>query len=136
MSSGVMKPVPASDWASPIVVVPKKDGRIWVCGDYKVTINPSLVVDTHPLPNLQELFASLAGGGDKFTKLDLSQAYQQMQLHSLSKELVTINTHKGLFRYTTLPFGVAPAPAIFQRAMNSIFQGIPRVHCYIKDILI
>lgn len=74
--------------------------------------------------------------GDKFTKLDLLQAYQQMQLHLLSKELVTINTHKGLFCYTRLPFGVASAPAIFQRAMDSILQGIPRVNCYIDDILI
>ena len=62
VSSGVLEPVPASDWASPIVVVPKKDGRIQLCGDYKVTINSLLVVDTRPLPKPQELFASLAGG--------------------------------------------------------------------------
>ena len=56
-----------------------------------------------------------------------------MQLHPLSKELVTINIYKGLFHYTRLPFGVASAPAI---TMDSILQGIPRVHCYIDDILI
>lgn len=62
VSSGVLEPVPAHDWASPIIVVPKKDGIIRLCGDYKVTINPLLVLDSHPLPNPQELFASLAGG--------------------------------------------------------------------------
>ena len=132
---GILEPVNSSEWAAPIVVVPKKDGRLRICGDYKVTINPSLKIDTHPLPKPQELFASLAGG-KLFTKLDLSQAYQQMRLDDSSKELVTINTHKGLFRYTRLPFGVASAPAIFQRAMDNIMQGIPRVHCYIDDILI
>ena len=74
------------------VVVPKKDGHIRLCGDYKVTINPLLTIDSHPLPKPQELFASLAGG-ERFTKLDLSQAYQQMRLDQRSKELVTINTH-------------------------------------------
>ena len=82
----------ACEWASPIVVVPKKDGHIRLCGDYKVTINPLLTIDSHPLPKPQELFASLAGG-ERFTKLDLSQAYQQMRLDQRSKELVTINTH-------------------------------------------
>lgn len=78
-------------------MVPKKDGTIQICGDYKVTVNPSLAIDIHPIPTPQELFASLAGG-QKFTKLDLSQAYQQLLLDDKSKELVTINTHKGLFR--------------------------------------
>ena len=116
-------------------MVPKKEGNIRICGDYKVTVNPALAVDIHPIPKPQELFASLAGG-EKFTKLDLSQAYQQLLLDEKSKELMTINTHKGLFRYTRLPFGVASAPAIFQRTMDSILQGIPRVCCYIDDILI
>ena len=135
VEKGVLEPVHASEWASPIVVVPKKDGCIRLCGDYKVTINPLLTIDSHPLPKPQELFASLAGG-ERFTKLDLSQAYQQMRLDQRSKELVTINTHKGLYRYTRLPFGVASAPAIFQRAMDNILQGIPRVQCYIDDILV
>ena len=131
----ILEPVRTSEWATPIVVVPKKEGNIRICGDYKVTVNPALAVDIHPIPKPQELFASLAGG-EKFTKLDLSQAYQQLLLDEKSKELMTINTHKGLFRYTRLPFGVASAPAIFQRTMDSILQGIPRVCCYIDDILI
>jgi len=75
-------------------------------------------------------------GGKKFTKLDLKHAYQQMQLEDNVKDLVTINTHKGFYQFTRLPFGIASAPALFQRAMDTILQGIPHVLCYIDDILI
>ena len=132
---GVIEKVDHSDWASPIVPVPKRDGKVRVCGDFKVTINCTLEVDKYPLPKPADLFATLAGG-KKFTKLDLSQAYQQLPLEEKSRKLVTVNTHRGLFRYTRLPFGVASAPAIFQKLMDSILQGIPRVICYIDDILI
>ena len=59
-----------------------------------------------------------------------------MQLDDCSKELVTVNTHRGLYRYNRLPFGVASAPALFQRAMDTVLQGIPNVICYIDDILV
>ena len=73
---------------------------------------------------------------EKFTKIDLSSAYQQLLLEQQSRELVTINTHKGLYHYTRLPFGVSAAPAIFQWMMDSILTGLPHVACYIDDILI
>ena len=79
--------------------------------------------------------ASLTGG-KQFTKLDLRSAYQQMPLDAESAKLVTINTHQGLYEYTKLPFGVSSAPAIFQRSMDSILQGLPQVICYLDDILI
>ena len=134
-AAGIVEKVVCSDWAAPIVPVPKKDGKFRICGDYKVTLNPVLEVDQHPLPRPEEIFASLAGG-KKFTTLDLSQAYQQILLDEASRKLVTINTHQGLYRYTRLPFGVASAPAIFQRTMDVVLQGIPSVMCYIDDIII
>ena len=75
-------------------------------------------------------------GGQKFTKLDLSHAYQQIMLQEESQKLVTINTHKGLYRYTRWPFGVASAPAIFQQAMDVVLQGIPNAMCYLDDIMV
>ena len=131
-SAGIIEPVIYSEWAAPIVPVPKKDGGIRVCGDYKVTLNPLLEIDQYPLPKPEELFTAVTGG-NKFTKLDLSQAYQQILLDDDSKDLVTINTHRGLYRYTRLPFGIASAPAVFQRTMDIILQGIPRTICYIDQ---
>ena len=132
---GILKKVNHSDWGTPIVPVPKKDGKVRVCGDYKVTVNPVLDVDQYPLPKSDDLFATLANGKN-FSKLDLSQAYQQMVLDEKSAQCLTINTHLGLFQYTRLPFGVASAPAMFQRAMDVILQGVNGVICYIDDILV
>ena len=74
-AEGVLRKVDYSDWAAPIVVVPKKDGKLRICGNYKMSINPALHVDKYPLPNMEDLLASLAGG-KRFTKLDLTAAYQ------------------------------------------------------------
>ena len=109
---------------SPIVAVPKSDGNIRLCGDYKVTVNPVLDIDQYPLPCPEDLMSSLTGGL-KFLKLDLSSAYQQM--------LLNVDAHQGLYRYTRLPFGIASAPAIFQKAMHRILQ---HVICYLDDILV
>ena len=76
------------------------------------------------------------GGGAQFTKLDLSRAYQQILLEENSREFVTINTHKGLYRPTRLPFGVSSASAIFQSKIEQVLQAIPMVVCRVDDILI
>ena len=132
---GIIEPVQFSDWAAPIVPVVKRDGKIRICGDYKVTINQSAKTDKYPIPRIDDLFASLSGG-KRFSKLDLSHAYQQLKLDDESRQYVTINTHKGLFMYNRLPFGVASAPSIFQRVMENLLQGIPGVCVYIDDILV
>ena len=132
---GIIEPVQFSSWATPIVPVEKSDGSIRICGDYRVTVNSAAKLDKYPIPRIDDLFASLAGG-ERFTKLDLSHAYQQIQLDPESREYVTINTHKGLFTYSRLPFGVASAPSIFQRVMESILRGIPGVCVYMDDILV
>lgn len=132
---GVWTPVEYSEWATPIVCIPKTNGEVRICGDYKVTINPWLEVDKYPLPKTQDLFAKLAGGR-YFTKLDLTQAYQQVELDEESKQYLTINTPKGLYRLNRLPYGVASSPAIFQRIMDQVLQGLKRVVCYLDDILI
>ena len=110
-----MQRVEYSPWAAPVVVVHKKDGSIRLCGNYKLTINPCLLVDQYPLPKPADLMTCLTGG-QRFTKLDLRSAYQQMPLDDESAQLVTVNTHQGLYQYTKLPFGVSSAPAIFQRS--------------------
>ena len=87
------------------------------------------------MPCIEELFANLAGG-KSFAKLDLAEAYQQIPLEDTSKQYVTINTHKGLYRYNRLPFGVSAAPSIFQRVMESLLQGILWVSIYLDKLII
>lgn len=131
---GVITPVEYSEWAAPILCIPKTNGDVRICGDYKVTINPWLAVDKYPLPKPQDLFASLAGGR-YFTKLDLTQAYQQVELDPQSKPYLTINTPRGLYHMNRLPYGVSSSPSIFQHIMDQALQGLPNVVCYLDDIL-
>ena len=105
------------------------------CRDFKVTLNPALQVDQYPLPKIENIFANLAGG-EKFTKLDLRQAYLQLHLSEDSKPLLTINTHKGLYRYHRMTYGISPAPSIWPRAIDTILQGLPGVQCILDDMII
>jgi len=102
--------------------VPKEDQSVCICVDYKVTINPVLQVDQFPLPKPEDLFTSL-GGGNKFTKLDLSHAYLQVLLDPGSRKYVNVNMHQGLYQYNLLPFRVASASAVFQETMEKVLQG-------------
>ena len=115
--------------------VPKKDGKFRICGDYKVTVNQVLMMEEYPLPTPEELFSTLAGG-KIFSKLDLSQAYLQVPVDEESKQYLTINIHQGLCVYDRLPFGVSSAPAIFQKLVDTVLQGVSGVTCYIDDILV
>ena len=131
---GALKALDHSKWAAPIVPVPKQDGSVRIRWDYRLTVNQILNVDKYSLPKPNELFACLAEGM-KFTKLDMSHAYNQLMLDNNSRNFVTINTHKGLFRFKRLPFGVTSAPVILQKTMDQLLQGLPPVSCYIDDIL-
>lgn len=132
---GILSKVEWSDWATPVVPVVKKNGAIRLCGDFKVTVNPVLHADQYPLPRIEDIFASLAGG-QHFSKIDLAQAYLQMEMDAESKKFLTINTHKGLFQYNRLVFGIASAPAVWQRAIDQVLQGIPGTQCYLDDIIV
>ena len=116
---GVIQPVQFSHWAAPILPVVKQDGSIQICGDYKVTTNRVAKTDSYPIPKIEDLFTSLSNG-KSLSKVDLASAYQQTVLDEESREYTTINTHKGLYQCTHLPFGVASAPAIFQRTIENI----------------
>lgn len=130
---GILEKVNHSDWATPIVPVLKKNGSLSICGDYSVTLNPRLRVDEHPLPTPDELLASMAGG-KVFSKIDLLQAYLQLEIRPEDRELLTLNTHKGLYRPTRLMYGVASAPAIWQRTIENILKDIPGVAVFLDDI--
>ena len=112
----------------------KNNGKVRICGDYRLTVNQVSKCDTYPIPRIADLFARIAGG-QKFTTLDVDRAYQQLVLDEESRKYVVINTYQGLFQYR-LPFGVSSAPRIFQRTMETLLQAIPGVVVYLDDILI
>nr|XP_029709454.1 uncharacterized protein K02A2.6-like [Aedes albopictus] len=133
VDEGVLEKVNHSDWATPVVPVMKLNNKVRLCGDYKITVNPNLVVDEHPLPTIEELFANVAGG-EKFSKIDLSQAYLQLEVDPDQREILTLSTHLGLYRPTRLMYGVSSAPAIWQRLMEEVLNGIPGVTVFLDDI--
>ena len=79
VDAGILQRVDTSPWAAPIVPVRKATGQVRICGDFKVTINPQILVDQHPIPSIDELLTNL-NNGEQFTKLDLSDAYLQVEL--------------------------------------------------------
>ncbi|KAK2183941.1 hypothetical protein NP493_291g01008 [Ridgeia piscesae] len=135
VAEGIVKRVTHSEWAAPVVIPIKKDGEVRICGDFKVKTNPQLDVGKYPLPRIEEMYANLSGG-QQFIVIDLRQAYLQMEIDEESKTYLTVNTHRGLYQYQRLPYGVASAPAVWQRAMDHVLQGISGVQCYLDDIIV
>ena len=135
VSQGVIEAVSHSQWAAPVVPVMKPDGSVRICGDFRLTANKAVLVDSYPMPKPEELFSKLAGGV-VFSKLDMSQAYQQLELDDASKALTTINTNRGLFRYNRLCFGISAAPGIFQRTLEGLLREVSGVSVYLDDILL
>ena len=127
VKEGTLTPVEYSEWAAPIVAVWKSDHQsVRICGDFRMTVNPVSKLNHYPLPRIVDLLATLAEG-KIFTKLDLTRAYQQLKLSPQAQKSVVINTHKGLYGYTRLPFGISSAPGIFQKTMETLLRGIPGV---------
>ena len=134
-SKGIITKVKTSDWASPLVLVPKGNGKIRLCADFKATLNKFLKVDQHPMPIPEDIFNQFTGC-TVFCRLDLTEAYLQLEVHEASKDFLVVNTIRGLYRFNRLCFGLSPACAIFQSVIDSILVGIDHVAPYLDDILI
>ncbi|XP_046546911.1 uncharacterized protein K02A2.6-like [Haliotis rubra] len=135
LAEGIIEPVQHSEWATPIVPVLKSDQTVRLCGDYKVTVNQACKPDPYPIPRIEDLYAKLSGG-KSFTKIDLRDALLQLPIDEKSKDYTTINTHRGLFRFNRLPFGISSSPGIFQRCIDNLLQNIPMTGGYQDDIII
>ena len=134
VQTGVLTPINYSEWAAPTVYVKKKTKEIRVCADFSTGLNSVLKDHHYPLPNPEEVFAKL-NGGKIFSKIDLSEAYLQIPMEEESSKLLCISTHKGLFKFNRLAFGVKTAPAIFQQIIDTMLAGLDFSIGYLDDIL-
>ncbi|XP_031334049.1 uncharacterized protein K02A2.6-like [Photinus pyralis] len=132
---GVITKVETNNWGTPLVPIIKKDNSIRLCANYKITVNKFLDNFNYPIPLIEDIFVALQGGVE-FTKLDLSQAYNQLIVDDQTKSLLAWSTHKGVYLVERLPFGVKTACAIFQKEIDTILKGLKGVCCFIDDIII
>ncbi|KAF4532139.1 hypothetical protein B566_EDAN017008 [Ephemera danica] len=96
-ADGVLVPTTISEWATPTVNIKKSDGNIRICGDYSATVNLNCARDIHPLPSIEEILSKL-NGGKFFARLDMPLAFLQIPVDKETSKILTLTTHKGLFR--------------------------------------
>ena len=98
-------------------------------------INTAIEREKHPIPTLGEVIADM-NGADTFSKIDLNKVYHQLELHSSLRGITTFTTHKGLYRYKRLCFGINSAAEIFQKKVSEVIQSIPEVRNISDDIIV
>ncbi len=129
---GVIEPS-MSEWCSPVVIVPKKDGSLRVCIDFR-KLNGQF--DAYPMPRVDDLLERI-GRAKYVTTLDLCKGYWQVPLEPTSRPYTAFRTPIGLYQFTVLPFGLHGAPATFQRLMDKVLQGCEEWSAaYLDDVII
>lgn len=130
----IIEQVSSSDWSS-LIIVKKRDGKIRLRADYSTGVNQSLRSDTYPLPNVNDTISKF-NNNSFFSILDLSEAFMQIEIAEDHRDITTITTPKGLFRFKRLPFGIKTAPTTFEQAMDRTLSGLKGVHDYIDDVIV
>ena len=126
----------AAPWAAPILFVPKANGKLRLCVDYR-KLNAITRKDRYPLPLIKETLSRISQA-KFFTKIGIRQAFHRIRMHPNDEELTTFRTRYGAYKYKVLPFGLTNGPSTFQRYINDALMGYRDDFCsaYIDDILI
>lgn len=130
---GIITKVNTSDWGSPLVVIPKPDGNVRLCVDYKIAVNPQLVSAHYPIRRIDEILNNLKNS-KYFCKLDLFKAYLHVEVDEDSQKIQTISTHRGTYQMKRLSFGIKTAPSEFIRILDQILAGLEGTLSYFDDI--
>lgn len=130
---GIVEPVASSKWISPLVVVPKGEGEIRLCVDMR-RANQAVMRERFVMPTLENLLPKLHNS-KFYGKLDIKDAFHQLELTERSRHITTFITRRGLLRFTRLMFGISCALEIFQRTIHMILLGIDGVFNYLDDII-
>ena len=135
MDQGIIIPVTElTPWTSSMVVVPKKDGSIWVCLDPR-ELNKAILWEQYPLPTIEDIATHLSGT-KIFSVFDVKQGFWHVQLDNASSFLTTFNTPFGRFRWHQMPFGISSAPEVFQRRMHQLVEGLAGVEVITDDFMV
>ena len=121
LESGVIRPF-KSPWASPIIMVKKKDNTLRFCIDYR-KLNKITKKDVYPLPRIDDSLNAL-GGRIIYTTLDCSSGYHQIRMNESDKEKTAYISSERLYEFNVMPFGSCNAPATFQRYMDLCLAGL------------
>lgn len=125
-----------SEYASPLVLVWKKNGDLRVCTDFR-WLNRRTLKDAHPLPHQADCLAAL-GGNALFSTMDLTSGFYNMPLHEEDRKFTAFTTPMGLFEYNRLPQGLCNSPGSFMRMMTNIFgdENFLSLLCYLDDLIV